>query len=381
MLSANKIKAVVLSTCIACSAAACQEETQQQQTMQTVVPVAATNAITINMPLTASFVGKVTAYDKVDIRARVQGYLKESTFIEGDLVKKDAPLFVIEQDQYRIAVNEAAAALASAKASASNADLQFKRAKELLRTGDVSQSVFDQREAAAISSAAAVKQAASALDNAKLQFSYTEIKAPFTGKIGLATYSAGEYVTPSSAALAQIVSVDPIGVEFSASINGLSGFMDADGKLPEMRANIITALGKEYPLTGEVDYIGNMIDKSTDTLKLRAKFSNPDARLIDGENVKVTLSTVQDIPTVVIPQVAIQQDQAGRYVMVVGKDNKVEMRRVTTGKELGKNIVIVSGLQAGEQVVTEGLQNIKQGTVVKAAVQEFLAEKTSAASK
>ncbi len=381
MLSANKIKAVVLSTCIAFSAAACQEETQQQQTMQTVVPVTATNAITINMPLTASFVGKVTAYDKVDIRARVQGYLKESTFIEGDLVKKDAPLFVIEQDQYRIAVNEAAAALASAKASASNADVQFKRAKELLRTGDVSQSVFDQREAAAISSAAAVKQAASALDNAKLQFSYTEIKAPFTGKIGLATYSAGEYVTPSSAALAQIVSVDPIGVEFSASINGLSGFMDADGKLPEMRANIITALGKEYPLAGEVDYIGNMIDKSTDTLKLRAKFSNPDARLIDGENVKVTLSTVQDVPTVVIPQVAIQQDQAGRYVMVVGKDNKVEMRRVTTGKELGKNIVIVSGLQAGEQIVTEGLQNIKQGTVVKAAVQEFSAEKTSAASK
>ena len=369
MLLSNKVKTIMLGTCIAFSVAACQDEQEQQAVAQGPIPVTAVSAMATSMPLTASFVGKVTAYDNVSIRARVQGYLKDNVFKEGDLVKKGALLFVIEQDQYKIAVNEAEAALASAKASASNADVQFKRAKELIRTGDVSQSIFDQREAAALSSAAAVKQATAALDNAKLQFSYTEIKAPFTGKIGLATYSAGEYVTPSSAPLAQIVSVDPIGVEFSASIKGLSGFMTKEGKLPEMSANIVTALGKEYPLTGEIDYIGNMIDKSTDTLKLRAKFSNPDALLIDGETVKITVSTKYDVATVLIPQAAIQQDQVGRYVMIVAADNKVEMRRITTGKELGKNIIVTSGVKVGEKVVIEGLQKIKQGVTVKASLQ------------
>jgi len=370
----DKIKVIMLGSCMVFSLTACQEE-QQQAAAQGPVPVTAVTSVTTNMPLTASFVGKVTAYDKVDIRARVQGYLKENVFVEGDLVKKDSLLFIIEQDQYKTAVNEAAAALASAQASASNAEVQFKRAKELIRTGDVSQSVYDQREAAALSSAAAVKQAKAALDNAKLQLGYTEIKAPFTGKIGLATYSAGEYVTPSSASLAQIVSVDPIGVEFSASMKGLSGFMTKEGKFPEMSARIVTALGKEYPVTGEIDYIGNMIDKSTDTLKLRAKFANPDALLIDGETVRITISTKYDVPTVIIPQIAIQQDQAGRYVMIVGQDNKVEMRRITTGKELGKNIVVTSGVKEGEKIVTEGLQKIKQGVAVNASMQTMDTEK------
>ena len=373
MLLSNKVKMMVLGTCMALTVTACKED-KNQPVDQGPVPVTAVTSISADMPLTASFVGKVTAYDKVDIRARVQGYLKENVFKEGELVKKDALLFIIEQDQYKIAVNEATAALASAQASASNADVQFKRAQELIRTGDISQSVFDQRKAAALSSSASVKQATAALNNAKLQLSYTEIKAPFTGKIGLATYSAGEYVTPSSASLAQIVSVDPIGVEFSASIQGLSGFMTEDGTLPEMTANLITALGKEYPLKGEIDYIGNMIDKSTDTLKLRAKFSNPDALLIDGETVKITISTVNSVPTVVIPQVAIQQDQAGRYVMVIGEGNKIEMRRINTGKELGKNIVVLSGVKAGEKIVTEGLQKIKQDVVVNPSMQTMSME-------
>ncbi len=376
MLSTNKIKFMVLSTCIVLSVSACKKN-EQQQAVQTAVPVTATTASVVDMPFTTSFVGKVVAYDKVDIRARVQGYLKECAFKEGDLVKKGDLLFVIEQDQYKIAVNQAEAALSSAKAASSNASIQFKRAKELIKTGDVSKSVFDQREATALSAAAAEKQAFAALNNAKLQLSYTEIKAPFTGKIGLATYSDGEYVTPSSAALAHMVSVDPIGVEFSTSVSSLSSFMDENGKFPEMTATIVTTLGREYPFTGKIDYIGNVIDKATDTLKLRAKFENPDARLIDGETVKINVSTAHDIPTVIIPQAALQQDQAGRYVMVIDKDNKAEMRRVVTGKEMGRNIVVSSGLNAKEKVITEGLQKIKQGVVVSATLQENVVDAVS----
>ena len=328
-------------------------------------PVTVTEVISVDLPISRSFIGKVTAYDRVDIKARVQGYLEQRAFKEGSTVKKGQLLFSIEKDQYQAALKEAEANLAKAEAEAINADIQLKRAQELIKTGDIAQSILDDRSASASAALATVKQARAAKENARLDLDYTEISAPFNGRIGLSTYDVGEYITPSSGILATIVSIDPTSVIFSISMKDLiSMSAKSADKTPEIVATLTTTGGFPYKHKGKIDFIDNMLNMQTDTLKMRAKFPNPDSRLIDGELVNIKISTVSKYPTIVIPQVAVQMDQAGRYVMIVKEDNKIEMRRISVGEEIEKDIIVTEGLKVGEKIVIDGLQKIKQGSLV-----------------
>jgi membrane fusion protein (multidrug efflux system) len=319
---------------------------------------------------TAEFVGRVVAINKVDIVARVPGFIEERTFTEGQEVKKGNLLFRIEQATYKALVEQAAAAVAKARAVEANAVLQLERGKELGRSLNIPQSTIDQRAADAGTAKADVMVAQAALDQAKINFDYTEIHSPIDGRIGLANYTVGNLVGPSSGSLATIVSHDPIYVIFQTSERDIIAYkrrIAAEGGGPHVVVRVKLPDGSIYPQPGLSNFLDIQVTNTTDTVAVRAQFPNPDGLLIPGGVVGVTVERGAPKSALLVPQAAVQVDQAGRYVLLVGEDKKVELRRITTGAEQGTGIVVTSGLKQGELIITEGIQKVRPGQVVSAA--------------
>jgi membrane fusion protein, multidrug efflux system len=319
---------------------------------------------------TASFIGRIAAIDKVDVVARVPGFIEQRFFTEGQIVKSGDLLFRIEQDTYKAAVEQQEAAVAKAKATEANATVQLERGKELIRGQNIPQSTVDQRAADAGTAKADVLVAEAALKQAKINFDYTEIHAPINGRIGLANYTVGNLVGPSSGILATIVSQDPIYVIFQATERDILEYkrrLAADsGQSPHVVVHIKLPDGTIYPEPGLSNFLDNQVGNATDTVAVRAQFPNPQGLLIAGGFVTVTVERGAPKSELVVPLAAVQVDQAGRYVLVVNGDNKVEQRRVTTGAEQGADVVVIGGVKQGEAVIVEGIQKVRPGQVVTA---------------
>ena len=321
---------------------------------------------------TGDYIGRVTAIDKVDIVARITGFIEERTFTEGQDVKKDDLLFRIEQATYKAAVDQQQAGLAGAKAAEVNARLQYERGKELVHNNNIPQSTLDQREADWHSAQANVLAAQALLEQAQINLGYTEIRSPIDGRIGLATFTVGNLVQPSSGKLATIVSQDPIYVIFQASERDVIAYkrrLAASTETnPHVTIHIKLPEGSMYPHAGETNFLDVQVDTNTDTVSVRAKVPNPERILIPSGVVGVITERGAPKSALVIPQSAVQLDQAGRYVLVVNPDKKVEQRRITTGAERGREVVVTEGLKAGELVIVEGIQKVRPGQVVTTSV-------------
>jgi membrane fusion protein, multidrug efflux system len=321
---------------------------------------------------TADFVGRVVAIDKVDIVARVPGFIKERNFTEGQHVKTGDLLFRIEPDTYKAAVDQQEANLAKAKATEVNAGLQLERGKELVHNQNIPQSTVDQRAADEAAAQADVLQAAALLEQAKINFGYTEVRAPIDGRIGLATYTVGNLVGPSSGKLATIVSQDPIYVTFQASerdvINYKHRLAESGGKNQHLPIHIRLPDGSIYQHAGITNFLDVQVETNTDTVQVRAQVPNPEGLLIPGGIVGVIVETGAPKSSLVVPLSAVQFDQAGHYVLVVDDAKKVELRRVTTGAEQGRDVVVTEGLKQGELVIVEGIQKVRPGQIVSASL-------------
>jgi membrane fusion protein, multidrug efflux system len=319
---------------------------------------------------TANYVGRIVAINKVDIVARVPGFIEERYFTEGQQVKTGDLLFRIEQATYKAALEQQQANVAKAKATEANAVLQLERGKELGRTQNIPQATIDQRAADEGTAHADVMVAQAALEQAKINFDYTEIHSPIDGRIGLANFTVGNLVGPSSGALTTIVSQDPIYVIFQASERDVLEYkhrIAADGdKNGHVVVHIKMPDGSIYPLPGLSNFLDILVGNTTDTVAVRAQFPNPQGLLVPGGFVGVTVERGAPKTALVIPQSAVQIDQAGRYVLVVDDAKKVELRRVTTGAEQGADIVVSGGLQKGELIIVEGIQKVRPGQVVAA---------------
>jgi membrane fusion protein (multidrug efflux system) len=334
--------------------------------------VSVTPVVSRQVTETADYIGRITAIDKVDIVARVEGFLEERNFKEGQDVKKGELLFRIEQAIYKAAVEQARATLAKAQATEVNAKLQFDRGKELVRNQNIPQSTVDQREADERAAHAGVMEAQAALDQAEINLGYTEIRSPIDGRIGLAIVTQGNLVQPSSGRLATIVSQDPIYVLFQVSQRNLLDYFrrrpdEADKNAP-VTVRIKLPNGTAYPHPGVANFLDVQVDPTTDTVALRATVPNPEHLLIAGGVVGVSVERGAPKSALTVPQSAVLLDQAGRYVLVVDAAKKVEQRRVTTGAEQGRDIVVTDGLKEGEQVIVEGIQKVRPGQVVTATV-------------
>jgi membrane fusion protein (multidrug efflux system) len=352
--------------------AACEQDQAATAQGGATPPPAVTVAPAETRPVTEAqeFVGRVQAVDKVDLQARVTGFLDKRLFEEGQEVKQDDLLYVIERAPYRAAVDERQADLASAKANRVDTAVQLKRGEELLKNNNIPAAEVDQRRAQDQMAAAQVMQAEAALQAAQINLGYTDIQAPIDGKIGRTSRTTGNIVGPDSGVLATIVSQDPMYVTFPVSTTViLSAQQAADGALPDPSQFVVRLRlpdGTEYPQPGRIDFLSNQVDQGTDTLAVRAVVPNPKRLLVDGQFVTVTVEGAEPAEALVVPQAAVQIDQAGSYVLVVGEGDKVEQRRVTTGANQGRDVVVRDGLKPGETIIVDGVTKVRPGMVVDA---------------
>ena len=317
----------------------------------------------------AEFIGRAAAVDKVELRARVKGFLGPRKFSDGDLVKEGQVLFTIEPEPYQAAVDQKVAQRDSMKAALTNADLQLYRAEELLRSKTGTQQTYDQRLSERLQAKANLEDAAAQLRDAEIQLSYTEIKSPIAGRVGRAAVSPGNIVGPDSGVLATVVSESPIRVLFSITQRELldarrdSG-TSGDGLVVRLRL----ADGSLYKDKGKLDFIDVTADAKTDGQVVRAVFDNKEGLLTDGQTVRVIVEG-EKVPTVVaVPQAAIAQDQSGPYLFIVNDKNVAEQKRVKVGVARDGLVAITEGLKAGERVIVQGQQRVRQGMTVNPSV-------------
>ena len=314
----------------------------------------------------ADFIGRVEAIDRVDIVARVTGFLQARHFNEGDAVKAGQLLFTLEQPPFAAEVALRRAQVDSARADLANASTQVTRGRELVKTNALPQATLDDRITAEAESKAKVAAAEAQLQQAQINYDYTEIRAPFDGRAGRSPLSPGNVVSPNTGTLVTIVRDDPIRISFPVTQRQLLNFRrnaSADAS-EQIKVRVRLPDGSMLDSTGRFDFVDVTTNRATDSVLVLAMIPNPQKFLVDGQAVTVVVEEGQPEQAIVIPQSALQIDQAGSFVLVVGAENKVEVKRVKTARGLGGQLVVTEGLEIGQMVITEGAQRARPGAVV-----------------
>lgn len=318
------------------------------------------------------FTGNTDAINQVDLVARVEGFLTSIDYKDGAVVKKGDRLFLIQQNTYQADLASAKATQASAEAQYTNAETEYNRQATLGKQDFSSQAVVDKARTNMQQAAAQVDSAKANVELAQINLGYTEVIAPFDGVVTRHLADVGQLVGHGDPTkLATIVQVDPIYVYFNVSENQVLRIKEAlarQGKTLRDVGQVEVDIGLQnedgYPHKGKLDYVSPEIDPSTGTLQVRAIFDNQDLALLPGLFVRVRVPTVRIPDALLVEDTAIGSSQQGSYVLVVGKDNVVEEKVVTTGQLEGQLRVIESGLSADDRVIVGGVQRAAPGTKV-----------------
>ena len=367
------IRSLILLPLLAASLAGCKPENKFQPPPPPEISVAL--PLQQNVTPYEELTGNTVAFATVDLVARVEGFLTSQNYVDGSVMKKGDTLFVIEQTMYKAQVKEAEAQLDGAKAQLLNAEAEFTRQETLLRQNVTAQNTYDQAKAKRDSARASVENNEGNLTVAQTNLGYTTVPAPFDGIVSKHLVSVGELVGNGKATkLATIVQLDPIYVEFNVSEQDVLKIrqnlanrrltVEELGKIP-LDIGLMNEEG--YPHTGFMNYVAPEIDAQTGTILVRGLFKNPDRALIPGffTRIRVPLG-LGSTSVLLIPNRVIAEDQAGKYALVVNKDNVVEQKRIKTGQLLvGGLRVITEGLAADDRVVlTTNGQAVPGGKVV-----------------
>jgi membrane fusion protein (multidrug efflux system) len=329
----------------------------------------------------STYVGRVQAVDKVDIVARVTAFVAERDYTEGGEVEKGALLYRLERAPFEADLQAKQAAVQQAAALLRNATITLNRAQALLNTPAGQRSTVDDGEANRASQAAQLLAAQAQLKASQINLDYTEIRAPFAGKVARSNVSVGNVVSPTSGALTTVVSQDPMYVLFPVAERDAIALRNryADkGGFAAVVVRITLPDGTLYPLPGRVDYADPSVAPGTDTITLRAVIPNPlrpgakagdpgSRNLADGAFVTVALEGASPVQVLTVPRSAVLSDQQGSFVYVVDADKKAQIRRVTLGQSTPELAVILSGVAAGDTVIADGLQRVRPGAVVNPA--------------
>lgn len=327
---------------------------------------------------TSEFVGRIQAADRVSLTARVTAFLDQRLFTEGSEVAAGDLLYRLERPPFENSAQQAEAALADAQARLENANIRLARARELLNTPAGQRAAYDDAQATQRSQAAQVLSAQAQLRQAQINLAYTEIRAPTAGKISRSAISVGNVVSPTSGALATIVSQDPMYVVFPVASRALSELVKrytGHGGMTAVVVRLKLPDGSLYGPTGTLDYVDPSVSTNTDTILLRARIANPPNKiptanavierpLTDGAFVTVVVEGIQPVMALGIPRGSVLSDQQGSYVYVVGAENKVEIRRIQLGQSTASVAIVAGGLKEGDTVIVEGIQRVRPGVTV-----------------
>lgn len=322
---------------------------------------------------TARYTGRLDADQRISLEARVSGTLLEVAFEAGDTVETGQVLYRIEPDLYEASVREAEGALRAAQAERDLAEIERDRQQELVARDAAPQANLDNAEATLGRAEGELIRAEAALQSAQINLSYTEITAPFGGRIGATEVDAGALIDGSTGPLATLIDLDPIHAEFqvpTAILRTYSEAVDTGAASTEASVFLELANGTVYDLAGDVDFIDSEVSIGTDSITLRARFENPDGTLLDQELVRVELRASNVEETLAVPQEAVQRDVQGAFVLVVDGSNTVEARRIVAGRTAEGFTVVSQGLEGGENVIVEGANKVRPGQQVDAAPAE-----------
>jgi RND family efflux transporter MFP subunit len=330
------------------------------------------------------YVGRFAAVDSVEVRARVSGYLDSVDFKDGQMVKQGDLLFTIDKRPFQIALDQARANLTLAKSNLTFTESDLKRAQQLVTDKSITEQVFEQRAQAFRNAQASVAAASAAVRQADLDLQFTELRAPIDGRIGDRRVSPGNLVTGGTSGnttlLATIVSQDPIHFEFTfdeASYLRYERMSKEGADVASRGPGVDVALKlideKTFDHKGRMDFVDNVIDRSTGTIRGRAVFANPNGVFTPGMFARVRVPASPPYTALLVPDAAIGTEQARRYVLVVGADNTVAIKYVTLGQLVADDLrVIKEGLEPGDRVIVDGLMRARPG--IKVTPQEKTAQ-------
>jgi membrane fusion protein, multidrug efflux system len=334
------------------------------------MPVPVASVVKKTLPIYLEYPGRIESIRSIALQARASGYIESQLAPDGADVKTGDLLYQIDPRDLQAAFDLATAQAQRDEASLEYAKANFGRGEELVKSGFVTKDAYDQRASTMHQAEAALVADRAAIETAKLNLSYAEITAPFSGRLGRNQAAKGALVGPASGPLNTLVQLDPIYVTFNPSESDLveitraraAGDIDAEISLTDDKSDSVHR--------GELTFLDNVVDKATGTIAARVTIANPDFTLLPGQYVRVRLHIRDEPDTFMAPQTALGSNQMGKFVYVVGAGDKVEQRLLTLGPMDGDLVSVTKGLSEGDRVIVGNLQKIFPGSPVKPLPQE-----------
>ena len=371
-MSSNRLMGCVLASSALLALSACGRGEQQQQAPQGPAPVGYVVVREEPVTLTTELPGRTAAFETSEVRPQVNGLVLERLFVEGDVVRKGQALYRIDPAPYQAQVASARAALTRAQSSIASSAALARRYGELVKINAIARQEFENAQTAAAQARADVAAQQAALRTAQIDLARTTIRAPITGRIGRSVFTTGALVSASQAnALATIQRLDPIYVDIQESSADLlklrqqilSGQLTRDGNA---RVKLKLEDGSEYGPQGVLRFADVTVDPTTGSQVIRALFPNPNGLLLPGMFVRASLVEGTQANGMLVPQRAVSRDEKGQAtVMVVGADNKVQMRTLQTTRAVGENWLVTSGIKPGDKIIVEGAMMLRPGMPVQ----------------
>ena len=341
--------------------AACGNNQAQQNALPPPTPVNVTEAVNANAVYYDQYQGTVVSVNTVELRSQIPGFITGISFKEGDIVNKGKVLYEIDKRKYLSALSQAEANLSGANAFLARAQKDIDRYNMLLKNDAIAKQTVDQANATFQSSKSQVNIAKAAVESAKTDLSFATITAPFTGRIGISQVRLGSQVTPGSTLLNTISSDNPIAVDVVINEQDINRFYKLQNRSTDSTFKLQLSDGiSTYNKPGKVLAIDRAVNSQTGSIKVRVQFPNPNGELKDGMSCVLKVLNDQSGNRVQVPFKAITE-QMGEFFVFVAQDTIAKQNKVTLGPRIGNNVIIMTGINAGDKVITEGFQRLHDG--------------------
>jgi multidrug efflux system membrane fusion protein len=328
------------------------------------MPVPVTKIVKKDIPIYLDYSARTESIRNIALQAKVPGYIREQHVPDGTDVKEGDLLYTIDPRDLQAALEQAKAQVQRDTAALDYAHSNLERGSSLAKSGYLAKDTFDQRTSTAGQAEAALAMDRAAVRTAELNLSYTEIRAPFDGRLGRNQAPVGALISVAGAPLNTLVQLDPVYVTFNPSETDLIEMQRARAA-GTIAADILLPGETKARHKGELTFIDNMIDRSTGTVVVRATIRNADLSLLPGQFVRVRLAIGMEPDALMVPQTALGSSQLGKYVYVVGEGNKADQRLVSLGPTDGNLIAVLKGVSEGEHVISGNLQKIGPGAAIQ----------------